>query len=43
MNGLQAQYEDERSCGSLRMEQLDALKTLKDESRIVGRAEGFCT
>jgi hypothetical protein len=43
MDGLQAQYENERSGSRLHMEQFNPLKTLKDESRIVGRAVGLCT
>ena len=43
VDGLQASNENERSGCRLHVEQLNALKALKDESRIVGRAVGFCT
>jgi len=43
MDGQQTENKDERSGSCLHMEQLNPLKTLKDESRIVGRAVGFCT
>jgi hypothetical protein len=43
MQRLKTQYDGERDSISLHMEQLDAFKTLKDESRIVGRAVGLWT
>ena len=43
MDRLQTQDDGKGGGGGLHMEQLDTLKTLKDESRIVGRAVGFWT
>ena len=43
MQRLKTQHSGERDSMSLHMKQLDAFKTLKDESRMVGRAVGLWT
>jgi hypothetical protein len=43
MQRLKTQHDGERGSTCLHMEQLNAFKTVKDESRIVGRAVGLWT
>ena len=43
MDRLKSQDEDQRGSSGLDVEEFNAFKTLKDESRIVGRAVGLWT